>query len=377
VSEELSEGLPAPPPGQRGRLKIFLGAVAGVGKTYRMLAEAHRRVARGEDVVIGLVETHGRPATAELVGGLEEVPLKAIPYRGRTFYEMDTDAVIARHPTWALVDELAHTNIPGARHEKRWQSVEELRDAGISVISTLNVQHVESLNDAVHQITGVRVRETIPDAIVDSAEEIELEDLTPDAVLNRLRRGDIYRAEKIPEALANFFRRENIVALRELALRKTAEEVDTDLSEVMAEQTERARAAHEEIAVLIAPRPMARRLIRRGYRLATRMQGDFVTIYVRVPGAAPAPREKELLDQAYELTRDLGGRVVELQGDSVAEEVIRYVHEAGVTFIVMGQSARSRLEEILRGSIITRIMRATTNVDIVVVADAEPDAREA
>ena len=367
-----SEGLPPPPPGQRGRLKIFLGAVAGVGKTYRMLSEAHRRVERnGEEVVIGIAETHGRPATAELLKGLEQVPLKEIEYRGASFYEMDTDAVIARHPEWVLVDELAHTNVPGTRHAKRWQSVEELRDHGINVISTLNVQHLESLNDAVYEITGVRVRETIPDAIVDAADEVELEDLTPDAVINRLKRGDIYHGEKIPQALANFFRRANIVALRELALRKTAEEVDTDLVEVMgAGHREQARAAHEQIAVLIAPRPRAARLVRRGYRLADRMHADLVIIHVRVPAATLGQREQGLLDEAYQLTRELGGRVVELQGDSVADEVVRYVRESGVTFIVMGQSARSRFEEITRGSIITRIMRDTKNVDIVVVADS-------
>jgi len=372
MSEVPSEGLPPPPPGQRGRLKIFLGAVAGVGKTYRMLSEAHRRVERnGEEVVIGIAETHGRPATAELLKGLEQVPLKEIEYRGASFYEMDTDAVIARHPEWVLVDELAHTNVPGTRHAKRWQSVEELRDHGINVISTLNVQHLESLNDAVYEITGVRVRETIPDAIVDAADEVELEDLTPDAVINRLKRGDIYHGEKIPQALANFFRRANIVALRELALRKTAEEVDTDLVEVMgAGHREQARAAHEQIAVLIAPRPRAARLVRRGYRLADRMHADLVIIHVRVPAATLGQREQGLLDEAYQLTRELGGRVVELQGDSVADEVVRYVRESGVTFIVMGQSARSRFEEITRGSIITRIMRDTKNVDIVVVADS-------
>jgi len=378
MNEPPSEGLPPPPPGQRGRLKIFLGAVAGVGKTYRMLAEAHRRVERnGEDVVIGIAETHGRPATAELLKGLEQVPLKAVEYRGKTFHEMDTDAVIARHSQWVLVDELAHTNVPGTRHAKRWQSAEELRDHGINVIATLNVQHLESLNDAVYEITGVRVRETIPDAIVDAADEVELEDLTPDAVINRLKRGDIYHGEKIPQALANFFRRANIVALRERALRKTAEEVDTDLVEVMgAGHREQARAAHEQIAVLIAPRPMATRLVRRGYRLADRMHADLVTIHVRVPAATLGQREQGLLDAAYQLTRELGGRVVELQGDSVADEVIRYVRESGVTFIVMGQSARSRFEEITRGSIINRIMRETKNVDIVVVADSgeQPNA---
>ncbi len=355
----------------RGRLKIFLGAVAGVGKTYRMLAEAHRRVERGEDVVIGLVESHGRPATTELVRGLEQVPLKEIRYRGKTFHELDAEAVIARCPTWALVDELAHTNIPGSRHPKRWQDVLDILAAGISVISTLNVQHLESLNDAVFELTGVRVRETIPDAVVDAADELELEDLTPDALLNRLKRGDIYHGEKIPQALAGFFRKENIVALRELALRKTAEEVDTQLGTVLAaSQAAQARAARVKIAVLVAGRPLAGRLVRRGYRLAERLQGTFTTVHVVVPGAAPSRAEQAQLDQAYEMTRNLGGQVVELQGDSVATEVVRYVTENGISLIVMGQSARSRLEEVVRGSIINRIMRETTGVDIVVVADS-------
>ena len=375
----LPEDLPPPPPGQRGRLKIFLGAVAGVGKTFRMLSEAHRRVERnGEDVVVGIAETHGRPATAELLKGLEQVPLRRIEYRGGTFYEMDADAVIARHPEWVLVDELAHTNIPGTRHAKRWQSAEEIRKHGINVIATLNVQHLESLNDAVYEITGVRVRETIPDAVVDSADEVELQDLTPDALINRLKRGDIYHGEKIPQALANFFRRPNIVALRELALRKTAEEVDTDLIEAMgAGHREQARAAHEKIAVLIAPRPMATRLVRRGYRLADRMHAAFVTIHVRVPGAVLGQKEQALLDEAYELTRNLGGQVVELQADSVADEVIHQIREAGITLIVMGQSARSRFEEVVRGSVINRIMRGTRNVDIVVVADSRDKDRGA
>lgn len=379
MNEVAPEGLPLPPPGTRGRLKIFLGAVAGVGKTYRMLAEAHRRVERnGEDVVIGIVETHGRPATTALVAGLEQVPLKAIEYRGKTFYEMDTDAVIARHPEWVLVDELAHTNVPGTVPPKRWQSVEQIRHAGVSVISTLNVQHLESLNDAVYEITGVRVRETIPDVIVDHADEVELEDLTPDAVINRLKRGDIYQGEKVPQALASFFRKGNIVALRELALRKTVDEVDTQLHDYMeAHHMAQGKAAHEHITVLVAPRPLAARLVRRGYRLAKRLQGTFSAVHVRVPGAAPSGKEQALLDEAYNLTRNLGGQVIELSGDSVAQEIIKHVTEAETTFIVMGQSARSRLEEIIRGSIINRIMRDTKNIDIVVVADLsedEPDA---
>jgi two-component system sensor histidine kinase KdpD len=365
-------------PQQRGKLKIFLGAVAGVGKTYRMLAEAHRRVSRGEDIVIGLAETHGRPATAELVHGLEQVPLKGVEYRGKVFYELDAAAVIARKPEWVLVDELAHTNVPGMVPEKRWQSVEQIRDAGINVISTLNIQHLESLNDAVYEITGVRVRETIPDAIVDKADEVELEDLTPEALLNRLKRGDIYHGEKIPQALASFFRKGNIVALRELALRKAVDEVDTQLHGYMeAHDMRQGKAAHEHITVLVAPRPLAARLVRRGYRLARRMQGTFTTVHVRVPGEMLSEKEQAQLDEAYDLTRSLGGQVVEVYGESVADEIIKHVDEAGTTFIVMGQSARSRVEEILRGSIINRIMRETKNIDIVVVADSPDDEPEA
>ncbi len=258
---------------QRGKLKIFLGALAGVGKTYKMLSEARRRFSRGENIVVGLVETHGRQGTAELLEGMEQVPLKPIKYRDKTFYELDTAAVIARRPEWVLIDELAHTNIPGTVHPKRWQSIEEIRDAGINVITTLNVQHVESLNDAVQEITGVRVRETVPDWVIDTADEVELVDLTPDAVLNRLRRGDIYKDDKVPQALANFFRKGNIVALRELALRLTAEEVDEQLQHYMeAHRMPQGKAARESIVVCISPHARALKLVRRGYTLAKRYQ---------------------------------------------------------------------------------------------------------
>jgi len=361
--------------GQRGRLKVFLGAVAGVGKTYKMLSEARRRLSRGEDIVIGLIETHGRPATAELTEGFEQIPLKKLEYRGAEFHEVDTAAVIARHPEWVMIDELAHTNIPGTVHAKRWQSVEEIRDAGINVITTLNVQHIESLNDTVFEITGVRVRETVPDWVVDTADEIELVDLTPDALINRLRRGDIYHEEKIPQALSNFFRKGNIVALRELALQRTAEEVDEQLHEYMeAHDMAQGKLAREQVLVCVGLRPMARKLVRRGYRIAKRLQGAFDVVYVRTPGASLTKREQEHLQSVYELARNFGGKVVELEGDSVANEIIRYASQSGTTVIVMGQSARSRLQEILKGSIINRIMRETKDIDIIVVADSEEDA---
>ena len=357
----------------RGKLKIFLGAAAGVGKTYKMLSETHRRVSRGEDIVIGLVETHGRPATAEQTEGFEHIPLKEIQYRGSVFYELDTAAVISRKPDCVLIDELAHTNVPGTIHPKRWQSVEEIRDAGINVITTLNVQHVESLNDVVFTITGVRVRETIPDWVLDTADETELVDLTPDALINRLKRGDIYNSEKIPQALANFFRKENISALRELALQRTADEVDDQLNEYMhGQDMASSNIAREHVVVCITPRPMAQKLIRRGYRIAKRMHGSFDVVHVRVPGASFAKREEEQLTAAYELARNFGGRIVECDGDSIADEIISYSKKAGATAIVMGQSARGRIQEILRGSIINHIMRQTKDIDIIVVADS-PD----
>jgi two-component system sensor histidine kinase KdpD len=372
MTEEEREELDRHTLRSRGKLKIFLGAVAGVGKTYKMLSEAQRRASRGEDLVVGLVETHGRPATAAMLEGLEKIPLKKIDYRGSVFYELDTAAVIARRPEWVLIDELAHTNIPGTVHPKRWQSIEEIRDAGINVITTLNVQHLQSLNDTVFGITGVRVRETVPDWVVDTADEIELVDLTPQALINRLKRGDIYSGEKIPQALASFFRRGNIVALRELALQMTAEEVDNELREYMeAHKMEQGKLAREHVVVCIGPRPLALRLVRRGSRIAKRMQGTFDVIFVRTPGPLPGKRQEEAIQEAFELARDLGGKAVELEGESVAEEIIRYAGEVGATAIVMGQSARSRLQEIVRGSIINRIMRETRNIDIIVVADSD------
>jgi len=354
--------------GARGKLKVFLGAVPGVGKTYRMLAEAHRRVSRGEDVVIGLVEPHGRPATAELMEGLEQIPLKEIEYREKKFYEVDTEAVLKRRPEWVLIDELAHTNVPGAQHEKRWQSIEELRDAGINVITTVNVQHLESLNDAVHEITGVRVRETVPDWVVDSADEIELVDLTPDAVINRLKRGDIYQGQSIPQALQNFFKKGNIVALRELALRQTAQDVDEQLQALMATSL---KAVRDRVVVCVSPREVAFKLVRRGYRLARRLEGDLVCLYVHTPDRPLDDKQETLLKDVFTLARNLDGEVVELRGDSVAEAIINYVNEHKTTMIVMGQSAPSRWEEITRGSLVTRLMRETKDIDIVVVADSD------
>jgi len=360
------------PQQKRGRHKIFLGAAPGVGKTYTMLSEAHRRYERGENIVIGFVETHGRVETAKQVEGLEQIPRKRLEYRGHIFEEMDTAAVIARRPEWALVDELAHTNIPGTVHAKRWQSVEEILAAGINVISTVNVQHFESLNDIVFEITGIRVRETLPDSILDEADEVVLIDVTPDALINRLNRGDIYDVSKVPQALKNFFRKGNISALRELALRKTADEVDEQLQDYREDKhIIETWATHDRVMVCLQPRPVATKLIRRGYRLARRFKGALTCVYVRIPGTSLSAKDEKILQDFSEMARNLGAEFVMLEGESPADEIIRYAKEHQVTFLVMGQSVRSRLKEILRGSVITQIMRKTRNIDVLVVAETD------
>jgi len=354
----------------RGQHKIFLGYAAGVGKTYTMLAEARRRLSRGEDVVIGFVEPHRRPETIALTEGLPSVETEKIEYRGAVFEELDTDAVIARHPEWVLVDELAHTNVPGTRHEKRWQSVVEILDAGINVISTVNVQHFESLNDTVGEITKVSIRETVPDRILDEADEVVLVDITPDALINRIKRGVVYEQAKVPQALSHFFRRGNLVALRELALRKAAEEVDDELEKfISTHDVDKTWGAADRVLVAVTARPGNSKLIRRGYRLARRMAGDLWVVHVRPAGALLEPVKEEALDALRDLSDELGGHFISLSGDDVAREIIEFAASHQVTFIVLGQSARTRMDEVLHGSIVTRIMRETRNIDVVIVAD--------
>jgi len=358
------------PTNVRGCHKIFLGYAAGVGKTFTMLSEAHRRASRGEDILVGYVEPHLRPDTMALVDGLDMVPPKVIEYHGTSFTELDTDAVLARHPTTVLVDELAHTNVPGTRHEKRWQSVEELLEAGINVLSTVNVQHFESLNDTVCQITGVCVRETLPDRVLDEADEVELVDLPPEALLNRLRRGAIYAPEKIDQALTNFFRRGNLVALRELALRKTAEEVDDDLEEfIAAHDVDKTWGAVDRVLVTVTPRRQSAKLIRRGYQLAHRLNGDLWVVHVKPSAVLLGVSEQGAIDELRGLTEELGGNFIEVGSDDIATGIIEFAAAHQVTFIVMGQSVRGRLDEILHGSIVNRIMRETRNIDVLTVAE--------
>jgi two-component system sensor histidine kinase KdpD len=354
----------------RGRHKVFLGYAAGVGKTYEMLDEAHRRAARGEDVVIGYVEPHKRPATAKLEEGLEKLPTAKIDYRGKEFQELDLSAVLSRRPQIVLIDELAHTNVPGAGDEKRWQSVVKILDAGINVMSTVNVQHLESLNDTIFEITGVRVRETVPDRVVEEADEVVLVDITPEALLNRLDRGVIYAPEKVERARHGFFKKGNLVALRELALRTTAEEIDADL---LAYVDQRGIGgpwpARDRVLVCITPQPMAQALLRRGYRLTQRLGGKLWCLYVRPAGHALTREEQGWLRDARALAATFGAQFSEMDAESAAQGIVDFAAEHHVTQVVLGQSARSRWEEVVKGSVVNRIMRETTGLDVLIVAD--------
>jgi len=336
-----------------------------------MLSEAHRRVSRGEDVVIGYLEPHDRPATAELAIGLESVPPKSIEYRGTTFTEMDTEAVLARHPQWALVDELAHTNVPGAKHAKRWQSVEELLEAGINVITTVNIQHLESLNDNIREITGVEVRETFPDQLIAEADEVVVVDLTPEALINRLRRGVVYDMEKVDRALVGFFTPERLAALRELALRQTADEVDDQIIAALGDASAVAWAGREVVVVCATAREESVRLVRRGFRLAERLHAELHVLHVTPSGHRHSGSEAHALEYLAETARNLGAHVTEVTGDDIASEIVDFALQQRATFLVLGQSVRSRFEEIMRGSIVTRVMRETEGIDVVIVSDRE------
>ena len=362
----------------RGQLRVYLGAAAGVGKTFAMLNEGRRRREYGEDVVVGIVETHGRAKTAEQVGELEVVPRRQVEYRNGVFDEMDVDAVLARRPQVALVDELAHTNVPGSRNEKRWQDVEELLAAGINVISTLNIQHLESLNDVVEQITGVKQRETIPDEAVRRADELQLVDLTPVALRNRLARGDVYPPERIDAALANYFRPGNLSALRELALAWLADRVDEGLEEYrrrhgIAEPWE----TRERVMVALTGSSDGERLVRRAARIAQRTKGDLVAVHV-VPQDGLAAPSAELLAQQRELVGKLGGTYHEVVGADVGEALLDAARSLNVTQLVMGATRRSRWQRLTRGSVIGKVIRESgVPIDIHVISHPTADSEEA
>jgi two-component system sensor histidine kinase KdpD len=357
--------------GPTGRFRIYMGAVAGVGKTFAMLDEGWRRHRRGTDVVVGFVETHGRPRTAELIRDLEVVPRRVVPYRGTQFEEMDVDAVLARKPEVALVDELAHTNVPGAgRNEKRWQDVMELLDAGIAVITTVNVQHLESIADAVERMTATRVRERVPDWVVRRADQLELIDSSPEALRRRMLHGNIYPVEKVPDALTHFFRTENLVALRELALRFVADETEEELLEFLHDRNPDAVwETRERIMVAITGAPGTDAVIRRAARIAARTKADLHAVHINASEQA-GRAAGSALEVLHQLADDLGATWHELARDDPARALVDFARDNQVTQIVMGSSRRSRWEELTKGSVVQRVLRfaADCDVDVHVIA---------
>jgi two-component system sensor histidine kinase KdpD len=355
-----------------GKLRIFVGAAPGVGKTYEMLLQAQARKKDGYDIVVGVVETHGRKETEALLVGLEIIPRRHLPYRGQWLEEMDLDAVIARRPQIVLVDELAHTNVEGSRHPKRYLDVEELMSYGIDVYTTVNIQHIESLNDVVAQITHVRVRETVPDAVFDRADAVELVDLTPDDLIHRLKEGKVYVPRQAERALEHFFSPANLTALRELALRRTAERVDEQLlSEMQAHAIEGPWAAGERILVCISEDPRCASLVRYSKRLADRLHGPWVALYVEGRRSLQlSEEERDRIADTLRLAEALGGEAITLPGSDhrIAEDIIGYSQANNVTQIVIGKSGRSRWFEIIHGSVVHDLVRRSGNISVHVIA---------
>lgn len=369
--DQHTDSLAEDTPPKRGRLKLFLGFAAGVGKTYEMLSEANRRKSeRGQDVVIGFVETHGRTGTESQIGSLESVPRRKVAYKGASFEEMDRDAILARAPRWVVVDELAHTNVPGSIHAKRYEDVLDFLAAGINVLSALNVQHLESLSDTVQQITGIKVRETVPDWVLGEADEIVSIDITPRTLIHRLERGDIYAREKVPQALSNFFTEGNLSALREIALREVAGQVDRS---VQTFRTENAVSepwqTREKIMVCISPDKFSDRLLRRGWRIARFLRGDIVAVYVATDKITPD--QQQVLDADFALASRLNIPIEHLTGPDVAGALAAYALEHQVTEIVIGHSARTGWQEFVHGSIINKLIQRVRGIDVLVIGNTE------
>jgi len=341
---------------------------AGVGKTYRMLQEGQQARDEGRDVVIGYLEPHDRPETASLADGLEQVPRLRSAHGGLELQEMDVDAVIGREPELALVDELAHTNAPEARNRKRYEDIEQILDAGVDVTSTVNVQHLESLNDSVFELTGVRVRETFPDHVLDDADEVVLVDLTPEALQNRLRAGKVYRADRIDAALQNFFRIDNLAALRELVLREMAEDVEERRHTVVLDPLSQ-QAVAERILVLVTPEPRSQRVLRRAFRSGARLGSEIDALWMRKPGGELSEQEAVSLAALRRLTSMLGAHFLEREGDDLPALVKQVARERGSSYVFLGTPDESRRTEILRGSLVSKLIRDLPGVDIRVVAD--------
>ncbi|AWC20677.1 Sensor protein KdpD [Aminobacter sp. MSH1] len=360
----------------RGRLKIFLGAAPGVGKTYEMLMSGRARLADGTDVVIGVVETHGRRETLALVEGFEIVPRKAVDYKGRSLEEMDLDAIIARHPALVLVDELAHTNAPGSRHPKRYLDVQEILGRGIDVYTTLNIQHVESLNDIVAQITRVTVRETVPDLIIDRADDVEIIDLTPDDLIKRLHEGKVYVPTTARRAIENYFSPGNLTALRELALRRTAQRVDEQLlTHMQAHAIEGPWAAGDRVLVAVDEHPRSASLVRYARRQADRLRCPWAALHVETSRSANLPdADKDRLAATMRLAEQLGGEAVTIPGQAVAEDIVRHAGTHNFTHIVVGRPGKSRWREYFEGSVTHDLIRQAGNISVHVASGTDQDA---
>jgi two-component system sensor histidine kinase KdpD len=360
---------------KRGRLKVFLGYAAGVGKTYQMLTEAHELQRRGVDVVVGYFEPHGRRDTIALTGGLEIVPRKVIEYRGSLFEEMDTEAILQRHPQLAVVDEFPHTNVPGSARLKRWEDIHGLLEAGIDVLTTMNVQHLESLNDQIWRSTGVRVRETIPDWVLKQADEVVMVDLTPRALLNRLARGVVYPPERARAALENFFKESTLVALRELAMRQAAYAVESRLPDEEAESPTDAvtppGTAPERLLLVVTPKPSSAALIRRGRRVADHLRAECLAVYVsKTPDFHDlTPLERESLERHLNFARGLRIETRVLQGTSVAEAIVDFARLHGATQILVTREKASALRSWFASAFVQRIVNLARDMQVTVVAD--------
>jgi len=352
---------------QRGRFKIFLGYAPGVGKTFSMLSEGIRRRSRGEDVVVGIVETHGRSGTSELVSKLEQVPRREIDYKGTIFTEMDVDAILARMPQVALIDELAHTNIEGSRFAKRYEDVLLLLDNKIDVLSTINIQHVESLTPRVQALTGVGVREQVPDWVLDRADEIVISDLTPEALVTRLRRGDIYPMDRVERSLANFFRRGNLIALREMALQRVTRAVDRTLDDYVKRKRLGSHwTVAEKIGVCISSNAQARDLIARGARLAEALNAELYVLHVESE-RDHHPERKRTLESSLQLAKNLGATIVKLAGSDTARVTATYIREHRITQAIVGRSALHGMRKYLYYLAIQKFMSEAPHVDLHIV----------
>jgi len=355
----------------RAKLRIYIGAAAGVGKTFQMLEDAHLLRGQGIDVVIGAIETHGRSDTANMIRDLEFVPSKQLEYRGNVFDEMDVEGLIARHPAVAIVDELAHTNVAGSKNDKRYKDVKDLLDAGISVITAVNIQHIESLNDAIRSTTGVQVRETVPDCFFKRADEIIDVDVSIDTLRTRLRQGKIYAPEKIEQALTNFFRKGNLSTLRELALRQVAQFQSVQDHEYREREGLEQAVIPEKIMVCVASRGSAKKLLRTGARIAGRLAtDDWFAVYVETSAEAAGrmdPVAHATLQENIKLAETLGAKVVKLRSNKVADALLDFARENAITHVIFGQSARSRWQIILKGSIINRFLREVKDAAVHVI----------